>query len=245
MNGKRRHPTARVGEQCGLVGEDRLGGEGFDASRFLVAPLDERDPGEDLPLLEHDRHDVVDHRRPTVFDDGLVVDGGTRLLAEPDHRHLRQSALDRAREHRVGLDPIDEHHVVGLARDSIEQHREAELGFAEGDRVHARHDRAATGRLGDAVRLEQLDLPLGRSPAVAPHRGHDERLGSERAQMRDGRGDRRRDVGDAPTSGGDRHAIAGPHLLAEIERRQRLGHPRRDVIDLGAADRLAHQEERR
>ena len=62
-------------------------------------PLDQRDAGEEVAALDHDRHRAVDHVHPAELEHRPVVERGAFELPEPDGRHLREAAL-RAGEHR-------------------------------------------------------------------------------------------------------------------------------------------------
>ena len=78
-----------------------------------------------------------------------------------------------------------------------------------------RADRAAAEFLGDAVAFDDLPLAGGRAAAVASHRRHDEWLGAQRLEMIDGRLDDQVNVGDAAAAGGDGHALARLHAVAQ------------------------------
>ena len=74
--------------------------------------------------------------------------------------------------------------------------------------LHRRPDLGTDRLLGDAERVEHLQLALGGGPAVAAHRRHDERLGAEVAQPVD-RAARQLDAlaePAAPGADGDGHA---------------------------------------
>ena len=91
------------------------------------------------------------------------------------------------------LDPVEQDDAVGLVGVPVEVDRQADGVGAEDDGVHVGlHGHAH--RLGrDAVAGQQLALALGGRPAVAPHRGDDERPVAHLLEGVDRRpGDRRR-----------------------------------------------------
>ena len=145
--------------------------DGFDARRLLVAPLDECDAGEEVAVLDHDRHRVVDHVHPAELEHRPVVERGAFELPEPDRRHLCEAALYGAGEHRVGLHSVHDDDVVGLRGGLRVEDREPELRVSERHHVHPRVDRTAAEVLGDAKRREEIGLPLAVPPPWLPIAG--------------------------------------------------------------------------
>jgi hypothetical protein len=86
---------------------------GRDSRRAVVAALDQRHTGQDGQPVEQPGQGVGEHGREPEVGEGPVVRGGPLVLAEPDHEHLGQAALDRADLEGVGLDPVDDHQVIG------------------------------------------------------------------------------------------------------------------------------------
>src|SRR5215212_5001613 len=153
-------------EQLLLALADVLGLYGLYLRRLVVGVLDQSQPKEDAPrtqdLLAYLDHVVLDPGYPVAVQ--LERRG---VLAQPDRGHLQETALCRPAEVSVRLDPVDDHYPVGLRGVAVHVHRYPTLRppyLAE--------------LLRDAQRLQHLHLPLGRRPAVAPHRRHDERIGT-------------------------------------------------------------------
>ena len=123
-------------------------------------------------------------------------------------------------------------------------YRSSQIGqpqrLAHLDHVHRGADRAAHGRLGHAVVLEDRALALGRPAAMAPHRGDDEGVRAQRLQVVHGRADDRVDVDDAPAPDGQGHGLARLHRQREPAERR----PHRDghVLDGGPVERLLHPD---
>ena len=156
-------------------------------------------------------------------------------IAQADGEHLQQSAFDRAGETGMGLHAIADHHVIGLEGEAIEVdgkvvagpaiRRKGDSIFAEtkigtvpdDDRFDVGTDGAADVPLGDAERLDELPLTVGRAAAVAAHCRHDERLRAEAFEMLDNRSRDGSDIGDAAAAGGDGHALARSDFLAQVE----------------------------
>jgi hypothetical protein len=80
---------------------------------------------------------------------------------------------------------------------------------------------------------------------VAAHRRDDERLSTQRLEMLYGRLDDRRDIGNPPAAGSDRHGLAGLDLLAKIQPRQLGLDGGGNLTDgeRGAVERLANAED--
>jgi hypothetical protein len=100
------------------------------------------------------------HRRPSGQRRGDLLDnlshagwavavqaGGLFHLAKPDGAHLAQTALDRAGDRRVRLDPVHHDDVVCPHRVSIAEDRKAVRQFADRIDLHAHGDRTAEGGL--------------------------------------------------------------------------------------------------
>ncbi len=101
------------------------------------------------------------------------------VLAQADHHHLEQAALDGAVIAGVRLDAADDADVVGLRGELVEIDGKAFGRGAELDDFHGRADGHADERLGDAVAFEDCALSFGGAAAVAAHGRHEERPGAE------------------------------------------------------------------
>ena len=66
-----------------------------------------------------------------MIDDRAVAEGGAGVLAEADHRHLEEPALDLAREVRVRLHAVHDRDVIGLVGGAVEVERDAVVGGAQ------------------------------------------------------------------------------------------------------------------
>src|SRR5215211_7693241 len=132
------------------------------------------------------------------------------MLSKPDRGHLHEAALYIGAEVRVGFDPVDEHHAVGLRGDPVHVHGHLALCLSELYDLHRGAYRRPTKLFRDAQRLEDLDLPLCRSTAVAPHRRHDKRLCPHLLQDRDERAQDPIYLRDAAAPSRERHAHTGP-----------------------------------
>ena len=141
------------------------------------------------------------------------------------------------------LDPVADQHVVGLEGQAVEIERKTFGGVAHDDRFHARTDRAADRFFGNAVRLDELPLALGRRAAVTAHGGNDERFGPQAGQMPDDRPDDRRQIGDSPAADGDRHALPRANLLPQVQPCELGVDLARHVVDSLALERLANSED--
>ena len=153
------------------------------------------------------------------------------MLAEADHHHLQQAALDRPVIAGVRLDAGDDADVVGAGGVTVEHDRKAFRRGAELDDLHRRLDRHADERLGDAVAFEKVLLPLGGGAAVAAHRRHEERLRAEFLQIV-GRGAKdERDVGDAAAAGRQGDGLARPDPAHQLEFLESARYRSRDVVN--------------
>src|SRR3712207_9138570 len=76
----------------------------------------------------------------TLFRSVAVQGEGLGVLAEADGGHLEQAALHLGAEVRVGLDPVDDDHAVGLRGDPVHKDRDAARGLPDldGDRKSTR-----------------------------------------------------------------------------------------------------------
>ena len=186
---------------------------------LAVGVLDDADADDRAVSGDH-RGDAAQDPVEAVVLDRPVVDAGARVLAKPDQEHLGQPALHPARELRVGLDAVADHHVVGGVRMLVEVNREALGRLADDDGGHGGADGTAAGPLGDAVGFEDRPLAAGGAAAVAAHGGHQERLRAEPAKPTHDRAEDRGDVGDAAAAGGDRHGLPRPDHLVQPQLRE-------------------------
>src|SRR5215211_3002187 len=164
-------------EQLLLALADVLGLYGLYLRRLVVGVLDQSQPKEDAPrtqdLLAYLDHVVLDPGYPVAVQ--LERRG---VLAQPDRGHLQETALCRPAKVSVRLDPVDDHDPVGLRGVAVHVHRYPTLRPPYLGDLHGGEDLSLAELLRDTQRLQHLHLPLGRRPAVAPHRRHDERIGT-------------------------------------------------------------------
>src|SRR5213076_663561 len=117
----------------------------------------------------------------------------------------------------VRLDAGHDADVIGLGGVAVEDDGETLGGGADGHDVHRGADRGADGRLGDAVAVEDVALPLGGAAAVTAHRGNEEGTRPQFFQeVGDGPEDER-DVGDAAAARGQRDGVAGADGAAQVQ----------------------------
>lgn len=147
--------------------------------------------------------------------EGPVVDLRTGVLSQTDQEHLEQAALDGAGKLRMGLYPAAEQHVVGLEGIPIGVDGKSLRGLAHDHRFQTRSNWATAPRFGNAVPLDNLLLPLRRSPAMTAHRREDKRFGTRLAEDLHHRPQDAIDVGDAATTRRDRHTLPWAYLHIE------------------------------
>src|SRR5262249_7655126 len=128
-------------------------------------------------------------------------------LAQADHQHLEDAALEAAAKIGVRLDARDGHHRVGFEGVFVPPDRLAPAVAADLPTGHVRFHGHAEVVLADAVLGEQLPLPFTRRAAVAAHRGDDERLRAQVAEAVEGRLHQHRDVLDAAAAAADGDAV--------------------------------------
>ena len=73
-----------------------------------------------------------------------MVGEGAGVLAETDHHHLEQAALDGAVKTGVRLDAGHDADVIGFGGESIQHYRIAFVGCSQGNHVHRGADGAPT-----------------------------------------------------------------------------------------------------
>ena len=151
----------------------------------------------------------LDHKIADALDSVAVQRERLLVLAQADSGHLHQAALYVGAKIRVGFDPVDEHHAVGLRGDPVHVHGHPAPRLSELDDLHRRTYRRAAEFFRYAQRLQDLDLSLRRGPAVAAHRGHDKGLGLHLLQDLDEGTYDPIYLGDAAASRGERHAHPG------------------------------------
>src|SRR5918994_1646617 len=204
-DGQPRHHPHVLGEEFGLTLVDLGRRYRLDDGRLVVSVLDGRHAEEDVAGLEH----LVPHLDHEVADtlDAVTVQGERLfVLSEPDGGHLNEAALYGGAEVSVGFDPVDENHVVGLGGYSVHVYGYLTLRLPELHDLHRGAYRRPAELFRDAQRLEDLDLPLCRSPTVAPHRRHDKRLRFHLLQDRDETAHNSIYLRNAPAPGSERHA---------------------------------------
>src|SRR5919112_2342845 len=183
-DGEIRHHPHVLGKELLLALVDLGRGYRLDDGRFVVGVLNGRHAEEDVARLghfvPHPDHEVAD-----ALDAVAVQTERLLVLAEPDGGHLHEAALYSGAEIRVGFDPVDEHHAVGLRGDPVHVYGYPTRRLPKLRDFHRGAYRRPTELFRDAKRLQDLDLPLGRSPTVTPHRRHDKRLRFHLLQDRD------------------------------------------------------------
>ena len=113
---------------------------------------------------------------------------------------------------------------------AIEVQRHSIRGASDDLGLHRRSDLGSDRFLRDAEVGEHGPLTIGGGTAVAPHRRHDERLGTEGVQPGD-RAPQQLDPPDQTTApAADRHRHPRRHLVRQDVTHGRFGH-RRDVAD--------------
>ena len=156
--------------------------------------------------------------------------GRPNVLAQADHHHFQQTALDGAVVAGVRLDAGHDADVVGLGGVFVEIDGKALGCAAELDHLHRRPNRYADEGLGDAITFEDLLLAFGGAAAVAAHRRHQKRARAQVLQEAGNTLEHQRNVGDAATAGGQRHGLAGFDRSAQVEFFQRRADSGRDVL---------------
>src|SRR5829696_235307 len=229
-DGEIRHHLHVLGEELHLALVDLGGGYRLDDGRFVVGVLDGRNAEKDVARLEHLVPDLY-HEVADSLDAVAVQRERLLVLSEPDRGHLHEAALYGRAKIRVGFDPVDEHHAVGLGGDPVHVHRHPAIRLPELDYLHRGAYRRATGLLRNAQRLQDLDLSLGRGPAVAPHRRHDKGLGPHLLYDRDKTAKNPIYLRDAATPRRERHARTGPDGRGYLLSAQLLPQRRLDVLD--------------
>ena len=205
--GRGGHHVHVLGQELHVALMNVLRGYRLDDGRLVVGVLHGRDAEEDMPRLHHLVRDL-DHEVADAFD--AVAVQGERLLVftQADGGHLHQAALYAGAEVRVGFDPVDEHHTVGLRGDPVHVHGHPVLRLPDLDDLHGGTYRGTAKFFRHAQGLQDLDLPLCRGPAVAAHRRHYEGLRLHLLQDLDEGAQNLIYLCDAAAARGERHAHA-------------------------------------
>ena len=152
----------RLAQQLFLARLEVLRRDGLDEGGLVVGVLDhgqaEGDGGAGAQGPADGAHDGVEG----LFQQDAVVGQGAGVLAEADHHHLEQAALDGAVKAGVRLDAGHDADVVGLRGEAVEQDRIAFGRGAQRDHLHRGADGGADEFLGDAVAFE--DARAARRP---------------------------------------------------------------------------------
>lgn len=183
---------------------------------------------------EHARH-PADHPLVAELAGRDVHRGCAGALAEADDGHLQQPAAERPAEIGVRFHAIDQHDAVGTQRLGAAKDGHAIPGFADLPDSERGVDGHTHRLLGDAVAGEDFALALGRRPAVAAHRGEDERTRSRTAQQIEQSGDDRGEIRDAAAAHADGDPCAGLDARTQpgelrVERRGNVERRRRREI---------------
>ena len=204
-----------LGEQARLGLLQSLRQHGLHLRRLMPHVLQHPDAEENGKLGQREaRHlgnrlrEADIHGRPVGHDRPLV-------LPQTDDQHLHQAAFDVGSEVGVGLDPVHQDDVIRLGGVLVHQHREPPRHPADLHRLHGGKDGNLHALGGHAIARQDLELPLRRGAAVAPHGRNNKRLRSQRLQALACGFENRGDVGDAAAAPGDGHA--GPGLEAPRE----------------------------
>lgn len=174
-----------------------------------------------------------------MFEQQTVIVGGADVLAQADHHHLEQAALDGAVKTGVRLDAGHDADVIGFGGESIQHYRIAFVGCSQGNHVHRGADGGADGLFGDAVAFEDASLAVGRAAAVAAHRGDEKGAGAEFFQEGGRFPQDERDVGDAAAAGRQCDRLTGTDASGKIEPFQGAGNGGGNVLDERTLEMLA------
>src|SRR5215210_1014530 len=225
-----RHHLHVLGEELGLALVDLCRGYRLDDGRLVVGVLDGCHAEEDVSRLEH-LVPYLDHEVADTLDAVTVQRERLLVLSEPDGSHLHEAALYSGAEIRVGFDPVDEHHTVGLGGDPVHVHGYPPLRLPKLHDLHRGAYRRPTELFCDAKRLQDLDLPLCRRPAVASHRRHDKRLRPHLLQDRDETAQDPVYLRDASAPRRERYAHTWPDSRNYLFPAQLLSQLRFDALD--------------
>ena len=106
-------------------GSKSSGRHRLDAGRLVVGVLDDAQAERDRGACAHVPADRAHHLVVGLFQQDAVIVERAGVLAQADHHHLHQAALDRAVKAGVRLDPGDDADVVGLGGVAVEIDGEA------------------------------------------------------------------------------------------------------------------------
>jgi hypothetical protein len=197
---------------------------------IVVGVLDGRHAEEDVAGLEH-LVPHLDHEVADALDAVAVQRERLFVLSESDGGHLHEAALYSGAEVRVRFDPVDENHAVGLGGYSVHVYGYPTLRLPELNDLHRGAYRRPAKLFRDAERLQDLDLSLCRSAAVAPHRRHYKRLRPHLLQDRDETAQDPIYLRDAAAPRRERHAHTGPYGGSYLLPAQLLPQLRLDALD--------------
>ncbi len=234
-----RHELLVLRQKLLLAAGDVFGWDRLEIGRLVVGVLDRRDAEQDLPRVD-DLPADLDHEIPDAPNAVAVQGEGLLVLAETDGGHLEEAALDRAAKVRVGLYPVHHDDAVGLVGDPVHVDRNAARRLAELHHVHGRPDLRPTELLRHAQAPKDLDLPLGRCPAVAPHRRHDERLGPHLPQDGDEGAEDDVYLGDAAGPCGQRDLHPGTDARGDLVATDLFPERRLNVLHAGPREPLPY-----
>src|SRR5215217_4236240 len=225
----RHHPHV-LGEELGLALVDLGRRYRLHDGRLVVGVLDGRHAEEDVARLKH-FVPHLDHEVADALDAVAVQRERLLVLAEPDGGHLHEAALYSGAEIRVGFDPVDEHHAVGLRGDPVHVYGYPTLRLPKLHDLHRGAYRRPTELFRDAKRLQDLDLPLGSSPTVTSHRRHYKRLRFHLLQDRDERTQNPINLRNSSAPSSERHAHTWPDGRSYLFPAQLLSQLRFDALD--------------
>ena len=139
------------------------------------------------------------------------------LAAAADGQYLAQPGFDLGPEGGVGLDPVDDHDVVGLKGVLAEEDLGPGFDLSQGDGLARGDDLNAHGRLGHSQAGQDLDHPIGLASAVGAHGREDVRLQAQLLEAVDGRPDQFLKVVGSPGGDSDADGLARLYLAFKVE----------------------------
>ena len=174
------------------------------------------------------------------------MDGGAaNLIAQSDHQHLAQAALQRTDKIRMQLDPIDRNDQICVQRRFVEKQRHAAAQRPDLPAPDLADNGNAHCFFGNAVSGKDGTLTLGRPAAMAPHCRNDKRLCSLLFQRIRRSAHDHSDVCDAPAADRQCNAHAGTQPLADFDAPQLFHHSAAHVPDVCFVKALPNTDHRR
>ena len=228
--------------ELGFLADDLLRAQALDEIGIVIGVFNDGNAAQNRRVFQN-RPAVLLHQ---LMHDGraLMMDAlSALLLAKADGHHLHQAAFIGAAEGGVGLDAVVEDDAVSLRGILIHIYRlMTYAGNADLHRLHGAFHGAAHGLLRNAVILEDLELALGGSAAVAAHSRHNVRLGALGLdKVHNGTG-HHGIVIDAAAAAGNGDLLTGLDLAADLRAIQLPGDDAGNIAlrDAGLVEVLAN-----